>query len=241
MVVFSPIVRRRKQRGTGRALEIRDFFGTLIHEQRNEGNLRMVLRDGCCNLLEQKRFPGARWGHDQGPLSFSDGSGQIHDPGREIGRICNQVQLLVRIDNVAFVKIPGVIPFFCRDTHDSVNLADLPVPFSSRAEFSLQEYAVAKVVSFDDGWRNEGIGISFWEVVTEFADKTEPLVADHFHDAGEWLGFATSTPATASSSTAISVVAPIGTVSASGAAATFGAITTAAAGPVSASTFGAVA
>ena len=55
-----------------RTLHVGHFFRPLVDEQNDQLDLRMILRDAVCDLLEQHRFTGPRRRDDQCTLTLAD-------------------------------------------------------------------------------------------------------------------------------------------------------------------------
>ena len=62
-----------------------DFLGALVHEQNEEGGLRMIDRHALDDSLEKHRFPGPGRGHDERALAVPDWRYQIDCPACQLG------------------------------------------------------------------------------------------------------------------------------------------------------------
>ncbi len=62
------------------ALEIGHFLGPLVHQQKNEDNLRMIHPNRFGDFLEQNRFADTRRRNDQPPLAVAKRCEQIDSP-----------------------------------------------------------------------------------------------------------------------------------------------------------------
>src|SRR6266545_3081998 len=81
----------------GGALHVGDLFGPLVGEQDDEVHLGVVLADGVGDLLHQRGLARLRRGDDQPALALPDRAHQVHDPGRDLGRVVLEAQPLLRV------------------------------------------------------------------------------------------------------------------------------------------------
>src|SRR6266536_2110102 len=81
----------------GGALHVGDLFGPLVGEQDDEVHLGVVLADGVGDLLHQRGLARLRRGDDQPALALPDRAHQIHDAGRDLGRVVLEAQPLLRV------------------------------------------------------------------------------------------------------------------------------------------------
>src|SRR5215217_721162 len=89
----------------GRALHVGDLFGPLVGEQDDEVHLGVVVADGVGDLLHQRGLARLGRGDDQPALALPDGAHQVHDPGRDLGRVVLQAQPLQRVQRGQVLEV----------------------------------------------------------------------------------------------------------------------------------------
>src|SRR5215217_7158276 len=89
----------------GRALHVGDLFGPLVGEQDDEVHLGVVVADGVGDLLHQGRLARLGRGDDQAALALPDGAHQVHDPGRDLGRVVLEAQPLQRVQRGQVLEV----------------------------------------------------------------------------------------------------------------------------------------
>ena len=81
-----------------------DFFRTLVDQQNDERDLRMILRDRVGDLLEENRLAGARRRDDQPALAFADRRDEIHDAHAEVAVLRLETQAALGIARTQIVE-----------------------------------------------------------------------------------------------------------------------------------------
>ena len=94
-----------------RPAEIGDLLRTLIDQKNDQHHLRMILCDRIGDVMQQRRFTGARGRDDQAALAHAEWRHQIHDPRRVAIRHGLQLDLLVRVDRRQFFERPEPLIF----------------------------------------------------------------------------------------------------------------------------------
>ncbi len=94
------------------SLEICNLFRTLINEQHDQYNFRMIGDNALCDCLQQHCLTGPRRSYNQSALSFSDWRQQIHNAGGKIFLLVFQPDALVGIQRSQVVK-KDLVASFC--------------------------------------------------------------------------------------------------------------------------------
>src|SRR5829696_10189060 len=92
----------------GGALHVGDLFGPLVGEQDDEVHLGVVVADGVGDLLHQRGLARLGRGDDHAPLALPDRAHQVHDPGRDLGRVVLQAQSLQRVQRGQVLEVAAV-------------------------------------------------------------------------------------------------------------------------------------
>src|SRR5829696_6078416 len=92
----------------GGALHVGDLFGPLVGEQDDEVHLGVVVADGVGDLLHQRGLARLGRGDDHAPLALPDRAHQVHDPGRDLGRVVLQAQSLQRVQRGQVLEVAPV-------------------------------------------------------------------------------------------------------------------------------------
>ena len=75
-----------------------DFFRTLVDEERDEDDFRMVLRNSAGHVLQENGLTGTRRSEDDTALTLTDRGEQVHDTGAVFRFIPFEVDLFFRVD-----------------------------------------------------------------------------------------------------------------------------------------------
>src|SRR6185437_13569018 len=75
---------RRDHLAFHRALHVRNFFRTLVNQQNDEHDFRMIGGDGVGDVLQDHGLAGPRRRNDQAALAFADGREQVHHARGEV-------------------------------------------------------------------------------------------------------------------------------------------------------------
>ena len=81
-----------------RAGHVGHFFGALIDEEDDEGDLGVVGGDGVGDVLQEHRLAGARRRHDEAALAFADGGEEVDDARRLFVGLVFEAQALLGIE-----------------------------------------------------------------------------------------------------------------------------------------------
>src|SRR5215207_6274920 len=108
VLLAGPVEGRVDDVRLGRALHVGDLFGPLVGEQDDEVHLGVVLADGVGDLLHQRGLAGLGRGDDHAPLALPDRAHQVHDPGRDLGRVVLQAQPLQRVQRRQVLEVAAV-------------------------------------------------------------------------------------------------------------------------------------
>ena len=102
--------------------DIRDFLGTLIDQQDDQVDLRIVIFDGTGHLFEQGRLTGLGRGDDHAPLAFADRTDQVHDPHGDAGAFPFQADPFIRKYRCHVFKVIAPVAFFRRQAVDGLDI-----------------------------------------------------------------------------------------------------------------------
>src|SRR5690606_4503071 len=136
-----------------------------------------------CDLLEENRLSRPRRGDDQGALALPQRRDEVDDAHGDSGWAGDEIQLLIRIDDLTLVEVFRFRPFRRIHAHDGLQMCDLHGAFAPRLQCSLEKASVSKT-KLPDEWRgNEGIIVPLGQVRTKLPDKSKFLVPYQFEDS----------------------------------------------------------
>src|SRR5690625_3463221 len=187
VVVFLLIIRCCEDGGARGTLKIGYLFGPLVHEQSDELTLGVILADGGGNLLEQDSLARAWWCHNERPLPLADRRNQVDHPHRNVIRPGDQVELFIRIDNLAGIEVTCLLPRVGVDSHNRVDASYLHRALTTGPKRTLDQDPVAEFELLDEGRWYEVVVITFGKIRPKLANEAEFLVADQLQHSTKTL------------------------------------------------------
>ncbi len=121
------------------------FFRTLIDQQNDQIDFRMVLGDGMGDILQHHRLAGARRRHDQGALALAERRDQVDDAGGQVlARLFDlEAQALIGIKRGQIVEIDAVTDIVRRLEIDGVDLQQREIALAILGRADLAFHRVA--------------------------------------------------------------------------------------------------
>ena len=134
-----------------RALHVGDFFRTLVDQQHDQRDFRMIGGDRVGDGLQQHRLTGARRSDDQAALAFADRREQVHHAAGVVVARGFELQPLVRIERRQVVEEDLVARFLGRLEVDRVDFdqREVALAFLGRADLAGDGVAGAQVEAAD--------------------------------------------------------------------------------------------
>ena len=120
--------------GLDGALHVRDFFGTLVHQQHHHVAVGVVGADGVGDGLHHHRFAALGRSHDEGALAFADGGDHVDDAARDVFLALEVVALqphqLLRKERREVLEHDLVLVLLGRQAIDLVELGQREIAFA---------------------------------------------------------------------------------------------------------------
>ncbi len=112
------------------ALHVRNFFRTLVDQQNDQHDLRMVRRNAVRDRLQQHRLAGTRRSHDQSTLSLAHWGQQVHHATGDV--LAHRLHLypLLGIERCQVIEQDLVARLFRRLKVDRLDLDQREVLFA---------------------------------------------------------------------------------------------------------------
>ena len=112
------------------ALHVGDFFGTLIDEENDEGDVGMIGGNGVGDGLEEHRLAGTGRSDDKAALALADRHQQVHDAAGEIVLGDFELDALLGVERSEVIEEDLVTRFFGRLKIDRVYLYKSEIAFA---------------------------------------------------------------------------------------------------------------
>ena len=173
--------------GAHGAFHFGDLFGALVNQQDDQVDLRLVVRDGLGNALQDHGLAGLRRRHDQAALALADRRREVDDARRQIFRAAVadlQRQPLLRKQRRQVFKQDLVFGLVRRLKVDLVDLEQGEVAFAvlGGADLAGDIIALAQVKAADLARRDINI-IRSGEIGTAGRSQEAEAVLQYLQDA----------------------------------------------------------
>ncbi len=158
-------------------LHIRHFLGTLVNQQDNQGDFRVIAGDGIGNALQEHRLAGARRRNDQAALTLTDGRQQVEHARRDVVLDRLQVNALLGIERREVVKEEFVAGFIGGLKIDRLDFdeREVPLPLFGWSDLAGNRIAGAQIEFADLGWRYVDVVRPGQVVVIRRAQESETV------------------------------------------------------------------
>src|SRR4029077_7323372 len=167
-----------------RAQHVGDFLGTLVNQQHDQHDLRMVVRDRFGDRLKHHGFAGERRRDDKSALAFADRRDQIYDAGGQIFVIVFELDTLLGIERGQVVEEDFVARLFGILVVDRFNLEqrEIALAFFGRANQS-GDYVAGTQVEFANLTRRDIDVVGTGQIVVVGSAQEAEAVGEDFEHA----------------------------------------------------------
>ncbi len=173
------------------ALHVGDFFRTLVDQQNDQHDFRMVGGDGVGDRLQQHGLAGARRRDDQTALALADGGEQVHHAAGDVLADRLHLDALLRVERRQVVEEDLVAGLFGRFEVDRLDLDQREVLFAlvRRTHVAGDGVAGLEVELADLRGRDVDIVRAGQVVVVGRAEEAVAVGQDFKHAFGEDVSF----------------------------------------------------
>ncbi len=164
-----------------RPAKIGHFLRAFIDQKNDQLHLGMILDDRIGDVMQQRRFAGARWSDNQSALAHAERRHQIHDSRRVTIRHGLELDPLVRIDRGQLFEWAETLIFRRLFAVDREQLGQLRTAIAAPG-FAVNPHAVAQSEAANDFRSDENVLRRLHKIAFGIAQKTEAF-AGNFNDA----------------------------------------------------------
>ena len=174
------------------ALHIGDLLWTLVDEQYDEVDLRVVSGNGVGDVFQQDGLTGLGLGHDEAALSLANRGEEIDDAGGQVAALMpGEVDLLVGEHRGEVVERNTVADVVGIAAVDFLDLGEREVLLAAlgRADGAIDGVAVFEAEELDLGERHVDVVRRGEVIVVGGAQETAVVAGDFEHALGHHSAF----------------------------------------------------